>query len=363
MRDEQIEKVVNKLIEGYSTIETDLLVLIAQHFKYNDEFINSDNWRFQKLKEFGLFGQEVIDYLAKQTGVSKERIIEALNQIGIDTIDLPTLNEYYNHGKLKVNPNVLNNNPIITKMINDTYYTVEETFIKLKKTMESSCRKAYLDVVDNAYYKMALGTESYQTAIKQALNDLGNKGIQTLTYSLYAEDGTFVGIRQYDVVGTVRREVMNSARNLSNKIAEETINELQCEYIYLSEHLDCREEHYPWQGTVIKREDLVKVTDYGSITGLGGINCRHYFEPYFGDNKDTKTISQEDSLKNYELKQTQRSYERAIRHWKQKEKIFKANEDKEAQKYAKKKVIYWSNRIDNFCKANKLQREYSRERI
>lgn len=364
MRDEEIEKIVEKLVKAFSEIETDLLTMIAEHYKINDSFINSDHWRFEKLKEMDLFSKEIIDYLAKETGVSKEKIMEALHQINVKTIDMPTLRGAFDNGFLTVDPDVLINNPVIEDMIRLSYDELEDTFTHLKSNMEASCRKAYLDVMDKAYYKMVIGSESYETAIKQSLNELGNKGITALTYTQYDEAGNVVGIRNLDIVAAARREVLNGLRNLSNKIAMETVDELQPEYVIISEHRDCRPQHFDWQGTVIKREDLVEVTDYGSETGLGGINCRHYFNPYFGDPNDVhKRVSKEDAEHQYKLKQKQRAMERTIRKWRQKEKIFKANGDKEAVNVCRKKITNWINRIDRFCDDNNIARDYARERI
>ena len=364
MRDEEIDKIVEKLVEAYSKIETDLLVQIARHFKINDAFINSDHWRFEKLREMSLFSKEIVDYLAKETGVSKEKIMDALNEIKITTIDMTTLKGAFDDGLLTVDPDVLMNNQAIQDMIRLTYDEVEDTFTHLKSNMEASCRKAYQEVMDKAYYKMVIGSESYETAIKQSLNELGNKGITALSYTIYDESGEAVGIRNYDIVAAARREVTNGFRNLSNKISMETVEELKPEYVVISEHRDCRPQHFDWQGTVVKREDLVKVTGYGTVTGLGGINCRHYFSPFFGKPEEIKkTVSKEDALHQYDLKQKQRAMERTIRKWRQKEKMFKANNDVQAAKVCRRKTLSWINQIDSFCKSNKLQRDYSRERI
>lgn len=364
MRDEEIEKIVEKLIEAFSKVETDLLEMIAEHFKVNDKFMNSDFWRIEKLKEMSLFSKEVVDYLAKKTGVSSEKIMQALNQIKVETIDMPTLKGAFDDGLLTVDPEVLMNNKAIQDMIRLSYIETEDTFTRLKENMEAGCRKAYQDVMDQAYYKMVIGSESYQTAIKNALLELGNKGITALTYTVYNSDGQTIGFRNYDIVAAARREVLNGMRNLSNKISMEVVDDLEPEYIYLSEHIDCRPQHFDWQGTVIKREDLVEVTDYGSVTGLGGINCRHYFSPYFGNPDDIKkTISKEDAKKQYKLKQKQRAMERRVRKWRQKEKIFKKSGDKNMAKACHKKVLTSINDLDSFCNSNGLSREYDRERI
>ena len=363
MLDIKIEQACEKLIGMYAEIETELLKLIAKHFNVNEEFINSDVFRFRKLSEMGVLNEEVIEYLAKATNRTKDEILKALEQIGIDTVDISKLTGLYKDGKFNINPTIFKNNLTINSMIQTSYIELEKVFTQLSPKVIQATRSAYINVVDKAYLKVVMGAESYQTAIKQALTDLGDKGIKILAYQTVDEYGNVVGIRNYDVVATVRRETLNSARHLSNNINEQIIKDLDVEYVYLSEHYDCRPTHFPWQGTVIKYSDLESVTDYGSITGLGGINCRHYFEPYFGENKETKKISQEEADRMYDLKQKQRQMERRIRAWKHKEQIYKEANMKDEQKIAKKKIIQWSNAIDSYCNTYKLQREYARERI
>ena len=72
--DKKIEKAIEPIVKMYSELETELLIKIAEHFKINDEFINSDFWRIQKLNEMGAFNSEVIDFIAKYTNRSRNEI-------------------------------------------------------------------------------------------------------------------------------------------------------------------------------------------------------------------------------------------------------------------------------------------------
>lgn len=210
-----------------------------------------------------------------------------------------------------------------------------------------------------------MGTHSYQEAIRESINDLSNKGITTLTYRVEDEDGNLVGIRNYDIEGTVRRDILTSTRKLSNDINKEICDELNPEYIKISEHEACRPTHFPWQGTIIKYEDLVSVTGYGDVAGLGGINCKHYFEPYFGSARgdDLKKVSEAEATEKYRLSQQQRYLERGVRKWKRKQEMFKANEDVESYAKSKDKTLEWQKRLQDFTKENNLKRDFTREYV
>lgn len=361
----KIEKAIKPLTEMYEKIENDLLEEIASHFSYKSEFLNSDYWRIQKLDEMGLFNQQVVDYIARYSNRTKEEVLNTLQQIGIDTINLDNLNRIFEDEILKVNPNVLKDNYIIQKMINTTYNEVSNRFIQLSSQVEEATRKAYLNVVEEVYLKTTMGTHSYQEAITTAIDQLGNKGLTILSYKITDENGNVTGIRNYDIAGTVRREILTASRQLSNNINMEVANQLGCEYLYLSEHIRCRPQHFDWQGTIIKRKDLVKITDYGSITGLAGINCAHYFEPYFGNARgnDLKKIPIEEATKQYNLSQKQRYLERGVKKWKRKTEMFKASEDNASYKKSKNKTREWQSRLKKLTEDNELKRDYTREYV
>ena len=75
--DKKIEQAIEPIVKMYSELETELMVLLAKHFKINEEFINSDFLRIQKLDEMGAFNKEVIDYISRYTKRSQSKIKKA----------------------------------------------------------------------------------------------------------------------------------------------------------------------------------------------------------------------------------------------------------------------------------------------
>lgn len=339
--------------------------MIAKHFKYNDEFINSDYWRLQKLQEMGLLNEEIEEFLASYTGKAKSEIKKALNEIGKGNFNFNQLNGAYKDGTLKINPNILIKNNTIQEIISNAHNETSNHFIELSKKIENSTREAYLGIIESAYLKTTTGTHSYQEAIRESINDLSNKGITTLTYRIEDNNENLTGIRNYDIESTIRRQILTNTRKLSNDINKEICEELNSEYIKISEHDACRPSHFPWQGTIIKYKDLVSVTNYGDVAGLGGINCKHYFEPYFGKARgdELKEVSEKEAEEKYNLSQKQRYLERGVRKWRRKEEMYKASGDVEAYKKSKEKVKEQRLRTREFTEENNLNRDYTREYV
>lgn len=361
--DEKIEKAIKPIVKMYSELETELLIRIAENFKIKDEFINSDYWRIQKLNEMGAFNSEVIDFIAKYTNRSRNEIKKALQSVFKDTLDLDTLRSAYKNNKIAINPTELLNSPVMMTIMNNSYNEISNRFIQMSKLIENATRQAYLDVVEKEYLATTTGIKSYGESIRESLNELANKGIDTLDY-VYEKDGLRY-VRHYSIESAVRREILTGARQLSGNLNVELIEETKCEYVKFSEHLDCRPTHFDWQGTIVETKKWKEISDYGSITGIYGINCRHYVEPYFGDNKgnDEKKLTKEECDEAYEISQNQRYLERGLRAWKRRKEMSKASGDTEMYNKSKNKVKEWSNRLDTFTKDNDRRRDYTREYI
>lgn len=381
--DKKIEKAIEPIVKMYSELETELMVLLAKHFKVNDEFINSDFWRIQKLDEMGAFNSQVIDYISRYTNRSPSKIKKALQEVYNATIDIDTLRSAYDNGKILINPTEILKDTTLVGIMKYAYNEETRRFIEMSKLIESSVRKTYLDIVEKSYLATSTGIKSYGETVRESLNELANKGIKTLDYISKSENGT-TSIRSYDIEGTVRREILTATRQLSGNLNHELIELTESEYVKFSEHLDCRPTHYDWQGTIARNEDWKDIADYGDVAGIYGINCRHYIEPYFGDVKldDTITIKDKDGNKkeykvsnqlkeyskdetndSYSISQKQRYLERGIRSWKRRREMSKASGDTDMLKKSKSKVKEWSDRLDKFTDENDRRRDFTREYV
>lgn len=355
--DETIEKRVAKVVEIYSNIETDILKILASHFKENQEFLNSDYYRIEKMQELGIFNEEVVKYIAKYSKRSQKEVEEALKNVGFDTINYNKLNRLNKDGKIVLKAKDIKNNKVLNAITDLALSDTSDSFMEITGRIVNASNEAYVNVVEKSALEVATGNKSYNEAIREALNELSNQGIQTMQY--ITSNGQ---IRNYTIEGTARREILGASRNLNAKLSMELVDELQPEYVYISEHLDCRPTHFDWQGTLVKREELVETTGYGKVDGLCGINCRHYFEPFYGDpNEVEKKYTQDECNKAYRQIQKQRYYERGVRAWQRKLAIAKGQENKKETKMADYKLAFWRRRLNNYCEDNDLRRDYSRE--
>lgn len=380
MIEDKIQEAIKPIVSIYSQIELELIEKIAEHFKLNEEFINSDYWYLEKLKEMGGLNNKTMKLLEKYTGKTRQELLQAMQKIGINAIPIEQLNIATKKGVL-LNPQTIINSVNIQNLIKYSYDSIEKSFIQINKTIEEQVKRTYKDILTQTYIKTLAGTHSYQEAILESLDDLGNKGISVLTY----QDKN--GLKKnYDVTGTVRRDLLMATRGLVGKVNEEVIKESEWHVIRVSHHFGARtgdgEKNYTnhawWQekhffcwdydGKATEEEkklpDFMEHCNYGHVQGIVGINCKHFFTVWYGSlEKDKLDFTYEENEEQYNKSQQQRYLENGVRKWKRKQVIANKTEDEEGYKKASTKTREWQDRLKEFTAENDLKRDYTREHI
>lgn len=380
MIENKIQSAIKPIISIYSKIELELIEKIAEHFNINEEFINSDYWYFEKLKELGGLNNETLKLLEEYTGKTKQELLKAMKDIGISSIPVDQLNIATQKNAL-LNPETIINSTNIQNIIQYSYDEIEKSFLNLNKNIQEQVRKTYTDIITETYIKTNAGVCSYQEAILDSLDKLGDKGISILTYQ--DKNGL---IKNYDVVGTVRRDLLVATRGLAGKVNEEVIKESGNHVIRVTNHFGARigdggedyTNHAWWQelqffcwdydGKATEEEkklpDFMKHCNYGDVRGIVGINCKHLFTVWYGSTKkEDLGFTYDENKEQYEKTQQQRYLENGVRKWKRKQVIAKKIQDEDGYNKASIKTKEWQDRLNKFTKGNDLREDYSRQHV
>ena len=156
MIEDKIQKAIKPIISIYNQIELDIIEKIAKHFNINEEFINSDYWYIEKLKELGGLNSEVIKLLEKYTGRTKQELLKAMKDIGINAIPTDQLNLAIQKGA-SLNPQSIIDSVNIQNIIQFSYNEVENTFLQLNKSIEEQVRETYNNIITQTYIKTSSG--------------------------------------------------------------------------------------------------------------------------------------------------------------------------------------------------------------
>lgn len=380
MIENKIQEAIKPILSLYNQIELDIIEKIAEHFNINQEFINADYWYLEKLKELGGLNNETMKLLEKHTGKTKKELLQAMQDIGMHAIPIEQLNIATQKGAL-LNPEAVINSINIQNIIKHSYDQIEKTFLQLNKTISEKVKDTYTNIITEIYIKTNSGIYTYNQAILESLDDLSNKGISILTY----QDKNGLK-RNYDIVGTVRRDLLCATRGLSAKVNEEVIKESGNHIVRVSNHFGARigdgEENYTnhawWQekqyfcwdydGKATEKEkqlpDFMEHCNYGDAQGIVGINCKHFFTVWYGSlEKDKLDFTYRENKEQYKKIQQQRYLENGIRKWKRKQVIEKGSKNEEEYKRASQKTREWQNRLNDFTKENDLKNDYARQHV
>lgn len=380
MIENKIQSAIKPILSIYSKIELELIEKIAKHFNLNEEFINSDYWYFEKLKELGGLNNEVIKLLAEYTGRTKKELLKAMKDIGVSSVPVDQLNIATKKNAL-LNPETIINSVNIQNIIKHSHNEIGKSFLNLNNTIQEQVRQTYTDIITETYIKTNAGVCSYQEAILESLDKLGDKGISILNYQ--DKNGN---TRNYDVVGTVRRDLLIATRGLAGKINEEVIKESGNHIVRVTNHFGARigdggedyTNHAWWQekqffcwdydGKATEEEkklpDFMEHCNYGDVQGIVGINCKHLFTVWYGSTKkEDLGFTYDENKKQYEKTQQQRYLENGVRKWKRKQVIAKKVQDEDGYNKASLKTKEWQDRLNKFTKENDLREDYSRQHV
>jgi len=172
-----------------------------------------------------------------------------------------------------------------------------------------------IQALDSAALKAATGVMTREQATAEAVKTIG----RTATKFTYR---TPSGVITRELDSAVRSLVGTTAHQAALRVQEVRLQEVGAEFVEVSQHFGARPDHEVWQGQVYAYpEEFETATDYGSVTGLAGVSCRHSYAPYF-PGISTPLPPKLDTAQNnevYEASQRQRQIERTLREYRRRD--------------------------------------------
>lgn len=273
-----LDSLPDTLVEMYALVEIDILTDMARRISTYDYFIPAAQHQMQKLLELGAVKSEIIAKLSALTGKTQAEIVELLSEASAQAIEDDV--EYYTAAEVYAPDKV--NTEALHEQLNAGLRQTEQAFFNITGTTANTATKQFEFALDRAWTQINTGGFDYNTAIKEAITDLSEKGIGSIEYKSGRIDNIEVA---------VRRAVMTGANQTAMKTQETLADQLGVDLVETTAHGGARPSHAKWQGKVFSRngrvtidgvtyEDFRKATGYGTGAGLGGWNCRHNFHPY-----------------------------------------------------------------------------------
>lgn len=348
---EVLDSIPEELAELFRGLEITLLDEICSRLKIADQLNEVTVQDIRVLRSHGINLEDIEKAIREVTGISENKLNQLLD-------DVVTRNQAYYTELIDI-AQITAPERLIN--IEDTWAIYEQTKQTMRNLTQSmgflvdagrtmlAPAKAYQWALDSAEMQVKSGAISYNQAIANAVRQLANSGIKTANY----ESGH---VDKVDVA--VRRAVMTGVNQLNQKYREQSMDYLETDLVEVSAHIGARningpngwENHESWQGKVYRwsdkpgtsegdYQDFSETCGYGSVTGIGGANCRHSFWPFVEgvmertySDAELKAMKAENRKFTFEGKeydgytatQKQRQIESTVRNLKRKQAAYKA---------------------------------------
>lgn len=373
---QKLEKIPIELQKIFSKLEQDIMIDIVKKVAKNGQITRTADYQINRLRELGVSKRVIKKYIQEALQLSKKEI----NHIYKDVIRQGYAEDeslYKVIGKPFVK---FEDNSELQQMIraiktqteNQLYNLSNSTgFIKSDngKRVFTPLTQFYQDVLDKSVSGILNGAIDYNTAIKNAVQEMTKSGLRTIDYA---------SGKSFRIESAVRTALMTGVNQIAAKISDENAKKLNTDYFEVSAHGTARPSHQKWQGKVYKKEELESVCGLGQVDGLCGANCRHSYYPFipgisirkYTDEQLEEWAKEENTPRkygdkeytSYEASQEQRKLERLLRKQRQDIKLLKeggANEEDIIVAQAKYRIT--SDEYAKFSKAMGLPQQ--RERV
>lgn len=312
-------------IDQSMTSSADYQIQVLRKMGYSDEFLKKE------IQNYLDFSDEEIDRIYNQTTKNLYKQYED----AFDTL-----------GK-KQTP--FGKHPEIQLVINAAIKQSKNTFQNITQSMGFtrnvngkreflSTAKFYQRSLDEAVLGVTTGAFSYDAALKKVIKDMTRSGLRTVEYA---------SGRTYRVDSACRTALMTGFRQIVGHMNEQVAAELGTDTYEVSYHIGARPDHQVWQGRVYSYKELENVCGLGTVTGLCGANCYHWYDIFIPGasvrnytDEELQEMMEEENKKTsydgkeyttYEALQRQRKLELTMRVYRQDIKLMKESEVSELE--------------------------------
>lgn len=378
---QKIDQDTNNIANLYSNLEDKIfseIIKVLQRGHYED--ITQDNvvqWQAQQLSQMGALTKRVIDLMADFDGISPSEIETILKQDGYEILDEVSQElKYSGQVSQPISDESFNMLDSMVRQTTDTLNnTINQTLLSRNYGVNPVMR-TYQEILKRSTIETVTGLKTHDRAVKDAIYQQLDKGIEVMR----DKSG-----RAWSLEGYTRMVLTTTSNRTYNDLRTKRMQEFGQVLCLMSSHPNSREACAYIQGKVVNivptddpnyndKYDSIYNHGYGEPAGTLGINCRHKLFPFTpGVNINNMTqYNPKEAIRNGNLHQKQRYYERSIRDAKKRLKVAEELEDEQMITRTKTLISARQKKLREYIKetnkmyGNKhdiLTRDYAREQI
>jgi len=354
------------VVQVYLAIEEQLLINVAKKLKRDKSLLTEadiQSWQSRKLAELGSLSQQNIITISKHSGLAIDEISQILHKAGYSTVGQfeDDLQEAVRQGKAIQAPPIATSTALEGVLLS-YQRRARDTFNLVNTTLLNQSQQIYLDIINQTVGSLLTGNLTPQEALRQVVRQWADKGVP----ALIDKAG-----KRWSTEAYVSMIARTASTQVANDMQMSRFDEYGVDLVEISSHAACRTTHIPFQGNIYSRSGAsdryppLSDTGYGTIEGIGGINCRHIVYPYI-EGVSVKRFHPYDATESkiaYTNSQKQRYLERRIRQAKKERSMMEGMGDDEGVQQANKKIRDRQATMRDFIDETNRTRRYNREAI
>lgn len=378
---QKIDQDTNNIANLYSNLEDKIfseIIKVLQRGHYED--VTQDNvvqWQAQQLSQMGALTKRVIDLMADFDGISPSEIETILKQDGYEILDEVSKElKYSGQVSQPISDESFNMLDSMVRQTTDTLNnTINQTLLSRNYGVNPVMR-TYQEILKRSTIETVTGLKTHDRAVKDAIYQQLDKGIEVMR----DKSG-----RAWSLEGYTRMVLTTTSNRTYNDLRTKRMQEFGQVLCLMSSHPNSREACAYIQGKVVNivppddpnyndKYDSIYNHGYGEPAGTLGINCRHKLFPFTpGVNvNNMPQYNPKEAIRNGNLRQKQRYYERSIRDAKKRLKVAEELEDEQMIARTKTLIAARQKKLREYIKetnkmyGNKhdiLTRDYAREQV
>lgn len=240
---------------------------IAERIAKAGQFTATAQYQIWAAQQMGLSQAEIKKRLKKLLGVSNDEIKKLLTQSA----------EVGYRFDLKAFPTAdaipFAENHVLQEIVSAAVKLAQDDFTNITQTIGMvdpygralPLQQAYRNSMDFAFSQVATGAADYNTAVRLAVKNLAEKGIQTIDY----QSGIHTSLE-----AAVRRSVMGGLGLMQEQISKQTHDDLGANGWEISAHAASAPDHEPIQGKQYSDEEYETLNN-SLVRRIGTLNCGH----------------------------------------------------------------------------------------
>ncbi len=358
----QLQSIPKPLTDIYSELSDFVLQDIALRISEAAKITDTAEYLMYRAKALGMSTDAITAELARINGVAEAKIEELIRTAAEQSDEFDRRMLGVNEGSTEqlqklINAQIKQTRGLCTNLTGTLGFAQKTADGRMVYGSATDFLRKQMDM---AQMKVMTGVCDYNTAVRQACFALADSGLRTVYYASGRSDRIEVA---------VRRALMTSVSQLTQKISEQNAAEFGADGWEISAHIGARPSHAVYQGRQYPDSQYETIV----LPLINDYNCRHSAYPIIlGVTKPSYTEEQLKALDPppftyegkqytaYEAQRQMRKMERSMRRQKDRCIVADAVGDKDAFTAASIKLRRQKDYYEDFCKAAGTYTEYER---